>query len=104
MKLEEYQRTLEEAKGVFFGGGSRGILTSMTLYHRSVDYWVTIKLLFEYSIEGAVVLSNKKIEPFQLVELSSGNNVEFFVLDVIRIIISILIAALCTALPIYNMR
>ena len=76
----------------------------MTLYHRSVDYWVTIKLLFEYSIEGAVVLSNKKIEPFQLVELSSGNNVEFFVLDVIRIIISILIAALCTALPIYNMR
>lgn len=43
---QEYQATLEKAKGVFFGNGARGINLQFTLYSRSVDWWINVQLIF----------------------------------------------------------
>ena len=50
--IEEYRKLLKESEGAFFGQGSKGIVFDMTMYDTESDWWVTVTLFFEYTIEN----------------------------------------------------
>jgi hypothetical protein len=55
--IKNYRKLLNDAEGAFFGVGSKGIVFDMTLYDTESDWWVTVQLFFEYTIENQVILT-----------------------------------------------
>jgi len=88
--IKNYRKLLNDAEGAFFGVGSKGIVFDMTLYDTESDWWVTVQLFFEYTIENQVILT-KEILPFRPNLYETKNEVQLFWLQIARIIVSLLI-------------
>lgn len=95
---------INDAQGVLFGAGSRGVEIRLTVYHRTVDYWITCVLLFEYGIEDSVILGNKLYRPFRPHMYETEKEKSNFTLDLVRSLISILVSGIIAMVPICNMR
>jgi hypothetical protein len=102
--IQEYKQKLNEAAGVYFGVGSRGIMMRFTVYHRTTDYWVSGTLLFEYDIEDQVFLANKIYEPFRPHNYETEREKRFFVLDIVRTIIGVLLQTVSLIAMICNSK
>lgn len=95
---------ITEAKGVLFGVGARGLIIKMTVYSRVSDQWVTGLHLFEYGIEDSVVLGNKLYRPFRPHLYETAKEYEYFILDIIRSLIQILVSGILFLLPICKIK
>ena len=76
----------------------------MTVYSRVSDQWVTGLLLFEYGIEDSVVLGNKLYRPFRPHSYETAKEKEYFILDIIRSLIQILVSGILFLLPICKIK
>lgn len=54
---ETYLKMVQEAKGALFGNGSRIITLDFATYSDTLNYWVYVHLLFEFSISDQVIFS-----------------------------------------------
>ena len=47
---EEYLKKIKGAEGAFFGNGARSVTLDFAVYSQTLNYWVHVQLLFEFSI------------------------------------------------------
>lgn len=52
-----YEEKYEAAKGALFGNGVRSITLDFAVYSKTLNYWVYVKLKFEFSIADQVIFT-----------------------------------------------
>ena len=53
----DYLDAFKAAKGAFFGNGARSVVMDFAVYSQTLNYWVYVQLLFEFSISDQVIFS-----------------------------------------------
>lgn len=54
---EDYIAKVKQAEGALFGNGARIVTLDFATYSDSLNYWVYVHLLFEFSISDQVIFS-----------------------------------------------
>lgn len=82
---EDYMEEVKHAEGALFGNGARSVTLDFAIYSRTLNYWVYVKLLFEFSISDQVIFT-KNIQQFRSDIYETENEKTYMILDIIRLV------------------
>ncbi len=83
---------LKEALPAFFGNSARSVVLKFAIYSESLNYWVNVQLLFEYSISDQVIFS-KSFHQFRTDIYETPSEKAYWVLDIIRLVSLLVVCA-----------
>jgi len=75
----------------FFGKGGRTLTVDFAVYSQTVNFWVYVNLLFEFSISDQVIFS-KKLQHFRTDIYETNTEKTYYALDLVRIVFLIAVA------------
>ena len=81
---EQYLEKLKGSEGAFFGNGARSVNLDFSVYSKTLNYWVYVQLLFEFSISDQVIFS-KSFQQFRTDIYETPAEKVFKTLDTIRL-------------------
>ena len=90
--MEEYREEMKNLNGIFFGMGTRAVSLTFTVYSKITDWWINVRILFEYGIGNQVILARKDFIPFRPNIYETKQERQFLILDIARLCCNITIA------------
>ena len=90
--VEEYREEMKNLNGIFFGMGTRAVSLTFTVYSKITDWWINVRILFEYGIGNQVILARKDFIPFRPNIYETKQERQFLILDIARLCCNITIA------------
>ena len=88
-----YEEKYEAAKGALFGNGVRSITLDFAVYSKTLNYWVYVKLKFEFSIADQVIFT-KSFQQFRSDIFETQGEKVFLILDILRLVFLTIISIL----------
>lgn len=82
---EDYREHLDAAGGALFGNGARSVMIEFAIYSKTLNYWVYVKLTFEFSISDQVIFT-KSFEQFRTDIYETEQEKIYKWLDIFRLI------------------
>ena len=83
---------MKNLNGIFFGMGTRAVSLTFTVYSETTDWWINVRLLFEYGVGNQVILARKDFIPFRPNIYETEKERKFLIIDVVRLSCNIIIA------------
>ena len=81
---EAYLEKIKAGEGAFFGNGARTVTLDFAVYSDTLNFWVYVQLLFEFSISDQVIFS-KSFQQFRTDIYETETEKTYMYLDLIRI-------------------